>query len=100
MSSATKKWHTSIKELQRFIGFANFYWQVIKRYSSVALTQLAWSEAAQEAFNQLKLSVTTATILGHPDPKLPFVVKVDASRCRIRAIFITKTLDPREVLLK
>ncbi|KAK3522827.1 hypothetical protein QTP86_004675 [Hemibagrus guttatus] len=80
---------TTTKELQRFLGFANFYRRFIRNYSSVAgpLTsllrgkprRLSWSHQAQAAFIKLKDSFTMAPILHHPDPDLPFVVEVDAS---------------------
>ncbi|KAK3507782.1 hypothetical protein QTP70_000375 [Hemibagrus guttatus] len=76
-------------ELQRFLGFANFYRQFIRNYSSVAgpLTsllrgkpkKLARMDQARAAFQQLKDCFTSAHILRHPDPDLPFVVEVDAS---------------------
>ncbi|KAK3530869.1 hypothetical protein QTP70_003633 [Hemibagrus guttatus] len=74
---------TTIKELQWFLGFANFYRHFIQNYSSVAgpLTsllqgkprRLSWSDQAQAAFVKLKDSFTTAPILHHPDPDLPLV---------------------------
>ncbi|KAK3534611.1 hypothetical protein QTP86_016765 [Hemibagrus guttatus] len=79
----------TVRELQRFLGFANFYRRFIRNYSSVAgpLTlllrgkpkRLAWSDQARVAFQQLKNCFTTVPILRHPDPDLPFVVEVDAS---------------------
>ncbi|KAK3548098.1 hypothetical protein QTP70_004725 [Hemibagrus guttatus] len=87
---------TTIKDLQRFLGFANFYRRFIQNYSSVAgpLTsllrgkprRLCWSDQAQVAFVKLKDSFTTAPILHHPDPDLPFVVEVDASSSGIGAV--------------
>ncbi|KAK3548932.1 hypothetical protein QTP70_021678 [Hemibagrus guttatus] len=89
---------TTIKELQQFLGFANFYRCFIRNYSSVAgpLTsllqgkraprRLSWSDQAQAAFIKLKDSFTTAPILCHPDPDLPFVVEVDASSSGIGAM--------------
>ncbi|KAK3512668.1 hypothetical protein QTP70_020879 [Hemibagrus guttatus] len=80
---------TTVWELQSFLGFANFYRRFIRNYSSVAgpLTsllrgkpkRLAWTDQARAAFQQLKDCFTTAPILRHPDPDLPFVVEVDAS---------------------
>ncbi|KAK3519889.1 hypothetical protein QTP70_006639 [Hemibagrus guttatus] len=85
---------TSIKELQRFLGFANFYCRFIWNYSATAgpLTSLLkgkpkrlnWSDLAQEALDMLKSSFTTALILRHPDPEVPFVVEVDA--CGLGAV--------------
>ncbi|KAK3532860.1 hypothetical protein QTP70_000258 [Hemibagrus guttatus] len=86
---------TTIKELQCFLGFANFYRHFIRNYSTVArpLTsllkgkprKLAWPDPAQGAFVRLKSSFTLAPILRHPDPAIPFVVEVDACSCRIGA---------------
>ncbi|KAK3564189.1 hypothetical protein QTP86_011026 [Hemibagrus guttatus] len=82
---------TTIMELQRFLGFANFYHRLSRNYSGIAnlLTSflwvkprlLHWTEQAHTAFTQLKRSFTAALILRHPDPSLPFIVKVDASSC-------------------
>ncbi|XP_044054966.1 uncharacterized mitochondrial protein AtMg00860-like [Siniperca chuatsi] len=69
---AIRTWPTpsTIKELQRFLGFANFYRRFIQSYSSIVypLTNLlrnkpkslSWSSAANEAFNTLKEAFTSA----------------------------------------
>ncbi|XP_048059771.1 uncharacterized mitochondrial protein AtMg00860-like [Megalobrama amblycephala] len=87
---AIKKWPTpsTIKELQRFLGFANFYCRFIQNYSSITnpLTNLlrnspnslSWSPAATDAFNTMKEAFITTLLLIHPDPEKPFVVEVDA----------------------
>ncbi|KAK3506722.1 hypothetical protein QTP70_017705 [Hemibagrus guttatus] len=87
---------STVKELQHFLGFANFYWWFIRNYSSVAgpLTlllkgkprRLAWMDQAQAAFQRLKGCFTSAPILRHPDPDLPFVVEVDASISGLGAV--------------
>lgn len=88
---AVRNWPipTSIKGLQRFLGFANFYCSFITNVSTLSapLTSLrhnmpkslSWSPAATEAFHQLKQAFTTAPTLIHPNPDLPFIVEVDAS---------------------
>ncbi|KAK3534513.1 hypothetical protein QTP86_016589 [Hemibagrus guttatus] len=87
---------TTVKELQRFLGFANFYRRFIRNYSITAApltsllkgqpSRLKWTENATQAFTNLQNSFTTAPILKHPDPNLPFVVEVDASDRRIGAV--------------
>ena len=63
---------TSRKELQRFLGFANFYRRFIRNFSSIVspLTQLTsikrpfhWSAEAELAFQTLKDRFSTAPIL-------------------------------------
>ncbi len=87
---------TTVKELQRFLGFANFYRRLIRNYSLIASpltsllkgkpSKLKWTEEATQAFVKLKDNFTTAPILKHPDPNLPFVIEVDASDCGIGAV--------------
>ncbi|KAL0181849.1 hypothetical protein M9458_021224 [Cirrhinus mrigala] len=84
------------KELQRFLGFANFYQRFIRNYNMVSAplttllkgkpSKLRWTEEASNAFATLKERFTTAPILKHPDPDLPFIVEVDASDCGIGAV--------------
>lgn len=48
--------------------------------------KLLWTQHAQSAFEALRTSFTTAPILKHPDPNLPFIVEVDASDFGIGAV--------------
>ncbi len=92
---------TSIKELQRFLGFPNFYRRFIQNYSSIAgpLTDLlkhkpkslSWTPSATESFNILKETFITAPILVHPDPNKAFVVEVDASTTGVGAVLSPRT---------
>ncbi len=94
---------TIVKEVQRFIGFANFYRRFIKNYSSVvapltALTKgggikIHWSPEAARAFKELKRRFTSAPILSIPDPERPFVVEVDASEVGVGAILSQRGED-------
>ncbi len=95
---------TKLKELQRFLGFANFYRRFIRGFSMVAepLTALVrkgtsclpWNEEATKAFSRLKQAFTSAPILHHPDPELPFVVEVDASSTGLGAVLSQRQGSP------
>ncbi|KAI2645990.1 Transposon Tf2-6 polyprotein [Labeo rohita] len=95
---------STIKELQRFLGFANFYRRFIHNYSMVAAplisllkgkpTRLEWTEEANQAFISLKEKFTLAPTLKHPDPNLPFIVEVDASDCGIWAVLSQRHGQP------
>ncbi|KAK3526426.1 hypothetical protein QTP70_025456 [Hemibagrus guttatus] len=93
---------STIKELQWFLGFANFYRRFIQNYSSVAAPlmsllrgkpkKLNWMDQAQAVFQCLKDCFTTAAILCHPDR--PFVVEVDASSSGLGAVLSQRHGDP------
>lgn len=83
------------KQLQRFLGFANFYRRFIRGYSTVAApltaltsskVQFRWSPAAAAAFRHLKERFCSAPILLIPDPDRQFVVEVDASDVGVGAV--------------
>ena len=87
---------TTPKQLQRFLGFANFYRCFIRDYSkttaplhalaSGTATRFRWTTEAGRAFSELKRRFSSAPILTHPDASLPFVVEVDASDVGIGAV--------------
>lgn len=85
-----KSWKTPscVKDIQAFLGFANFYRRFIKGFSLVArpLTELTkknttwlWSSDCDQAFNSLKSAFIKAPILRHFDPDRRCVVEVDSS---------------------
>ena len=75
-------------DVQAFIGFINFYYRFIQDFSTIArpLFNLTHSDQAwnwgikeQEAFECLKMAVTTALILASPQDSEPFHIKADSS---------------------
>ena len=84
-----------VKEVQSFLGFANFYRRFIQKYSQIArplhnLTgknvPFVWNEKCQSAFDPLKSSFTSAPILAHFDPENPIVLETDGSEYAIAGI--------------
>lgn len=86
---------TSINELQRFLGFANFYRKFINNFSKICspltslikhvANSLSWNSEATNVFNQLKKPFCTAPTLVHPNPELLLTVEVDASTTGVGA---------------
>ena len=85
----------SVKEVQSFLGFANFYRIFIKDYSKTvspltALTRKAttfqWNLQAEEAYKTLEKCFTTAPVLAHADPSRPFVLETDGSDFALGAV--------------
>ena len=105
---AVEEWPTPTdhRGLQRFLGFANYYRQFIRNYSSVAapLTRLTsnklrfeWGPQAEEAFRLLKKRFTTAPILVHPDPERQFIVEVDTSNTGVGAVLSQRSAGDSKV---
>lgn len=88
--AAITSWQTptSVKELQRFLGFANFYRRFIKGFSQVCapLNELLRKDVPFEfkrkqtlAFQQLKDAFTQAPILAYFDYNKRAILETDAS---------------------
>jgi hypothetical protein len=86
---------TSIKAVQSFLGFANFYRRFIKNYSKIvapltALTKkeskFEWTSKCQDTFELLKHHFTSAPILRHFAFDKPAFVECDASDYAIGSI--------------
>jgi hypothetical protein len=93
---------SSVKDVQRFLGFANFYHRFIKGYSKItppliALTckdkPFSWNPTAQAAFDTLKMAFTSTWVLIHPDPVKPFIVETNASDFALGAILSQFGID-------
>jgi hypothetical protein len=92
----------NVRDIQSFLGFANFYRRFITRYSDIVvpLTRLlrkdtpwGFDNHCKSAFNTLKLAFTTAPVLSHWIPDVPQIIETDASDYAIAAIHSIRTLD-------
>lgn len=86
---------TNTKEIQSFLGLANYYRRFIQNFSEIAspITALLkkdatyiWSAECATAFSTLKEKLTTHPILQHPDFEKQFSLTVDASGKALGAI--------------
>lgn len=77
----------NVKELQRFLGLANFDRSFCPDFSSLSspLTNLLkkktkwnWTEVERKAFDDLKRRLAESTLLHHPRTDLPFCLQTDA----------------------
>ncbi|KAG5718803.1 hypothetical protein E4T56_gene2697 [Termitomyces sp. T112] len=85
----------NIKEVQSFLGFANFYCRFIDNYSGITKpinrlmrkdTPWDWDSKCQSVFLLLKKAFTSTPVLRHFDPSLPIVLECDASDYAIARI--------------
>jgi len=91
----------TFREVQVFLGFANFYRRFIRAYSAIArpLTSMMkgavkgkktgpfeWGYMEQEAFERLKDAFISAPVLIHFDPAKPIRLETDASGKAIAGI--------------
>jgi hypothetical protein len=84
-----------IKDVQSFLGFANFYRRFIYNYSDIVVplttlthkgTAFNFDDKARAAFNLLKDAFSSAPILTHWVPDRPIIVETDASDYALAAI--------------
>ena len=110
---------TTVKQVQGFLRFGNFYRCFIRGFSEIArpLNELLkkdrkfeWTTECQQAFDDLKTRFTSEPVLIMPDQTKPFQIECDASkyasgavltqldsnRDRHPCVFISKTFSPAE----
>jgi len=91
-----------VKDIQSFLGFANFYRRFIFNYSDIVilLTHLTkkdtpwdFDDKCRTSFNTLKQAFTSAPILIYWVPDAQLIVETDASDYTLAAILSITTID-------
>ncbi|KAF8696468.1 hypothetical protein RHS03_07867, partial [Rhizoctonia solani] len=103
---AVQEWlvPTKVKEVQLFLGFANFLCCFVANFSHLARplhnlvkkdTPWKWETREQEAFQGLKDAITNAPVLCHANPTKPYFLKTDASGAALGSILSQRQEDGR-----
>ena len=83
----------SVKDVQRFVGLANYYRRFIKGYADLLRPvsdilrkkEFMWGQEQQEAFESVRQALTSAPVLEHASADKTFVVSTDASKFAVGA---------------
>lgn len=105
---------TNVKEIQSFLGIANYYRRFIPNFAKTALplvkltrknNQFQWDDNCSSSFNTLKQILGSNSVLSFPNFKKPFEISTDASNEALGAVlsqednpitFASKTLNTTE----
>jgi len=105
-TTAIEEWPVprKVKDVQRFLGLANFYRRFVEGFSKIAAPmnkllwkdqEWEWKEEQQKAFEELKVRFTTNPILITADPEKPLRVESDASDFATGAVLSMKCKDDK-----
>jgi len=92
----------NVKEVQKFLGLANYYRRFIKNFARIAALlhvlvrkeqKWKWEKEQEEAFKELKTAFTTEPILAIPDIDKEMRVEADVSDYAIGGVLSTKCED-------
>jgi hypothetical protein len=87
----------TVHQVRSFLGLAGYYHRFIPDFSKIVKpitsllkndTKFVWSSKCNEAFEQLKILLTTASVLAQPDIENPFDVYCDASGSGLRCVLM------------
>ena len=105
---------TTVKEVQSFLGFGNFYRKFINKFSDLAAPfngllkkdkTFDWTPECQTSFDTLKQLFTAELVLMMPDQSRPFQIEADASKYTSRVVLTqmdsngNTTSKDRDILL-
>ena len=91
-------------EVESFLGLASYYRRFVPKFAEIARplhkasetsTKFEWTPEAQDAFESLKLKLTSTPILVFPCLKEPFILYTDASQFAMGAV-LAQVQDGKE----
>ena len=93
---------TTATELKSFLGLAGYYRRFICKFADIAAVihaatsgngRLKRTEEMQQAFDELRIKLTSPPVLAYPDFGKLFVVETDASSVSVGAVLAQKKED-------
>ena len=102
--SAVETWPTpsSVTDVRKFLGFANYFRRFIDRHSTISRpleeitgknSRFEWSAARQKAFESLKSALLEAPVLQLADVEKSFMVETDASDFAVAGVLLQQGED-------
>ena len=95
----------NVKEVQKFLGLANYYRRFIKDFARIAALlhvlvrkeqKQKWKKKQEKAFERLKVVFTTESVLAIPDIDREMRVEADTSDYTIGGVLLTKCEDEKQ----
>ena len=99
---------TTVKQVQSFLGFGNFYRKFISHYSDLAQPlndlmkkdkKFEWTTKCQKVFNILKQQFTEELVLLMPDQSKPFQIESDALKVATGVVLTQLDLNGNQHLV-
>ncbi|CEL62189.1 Retrotransposable element Tf2 155 kDa protein type 1 OS=Schizosaccharomyces pombe (strain 972 / ATCC 24843) GN=Tf2-1 PE=4 SV=1 [Rhizoctonia solani AG-1 IB] len=94
---AVQEWPTptTVKQVQSFLGFANFVRRFVANFSQIARplhnlvkkeVKWQWTDKEENAFRDLQQAIITAPVIVHADPVKPYFLETDASGAALGSV--------------
>ncbi|CCO35741.1 Retrotransposable element Tf2 155 kDa protein type 1 [Rhizoctonia solani AG-1 IB] len=95
---------TRVKQVQSFLGFANFVRRFIANFSQIARplhnlvkkeVKWQWTDKEEHAFRELQKAIVNAPVIVHADPTKPYFLETDASGAALGSVLSQRQEDGR-----
>jgi hypothetical protein len=103
---AVQEWPTptTVKQVQLFLGFANFVCRSVPNFSQIARplhnlvkkeVKWQWTEKEESAFRELQQAIINAPVIVHANPSKPYFLETDASGAALGSVLSQRQEDGR-----
>ncbi|CCO37087.1 Retrotransposable element Tf2 155 kDa protein type 1 [Rhizoctonia solani AG-1 IB] len=95
---------TTVKQVQSFLGFANFVRRFVANFSQIARplhnlvkkeVKWQWTDKEEGAFRELQQAIINAPVIVHADPSKPYFLETDASGAALGSVLSQRQEDGR-----